>query len=89
MDASREAASSSCRIALWSSIFEVEGAGADPAAVHWAENLDVPDRVEPEAPRYPCFDQFDDARHRGFGLLRLHEVESLSVPGGLRSGIDP
>jgi len=50
-----------------------EGASADPAAVHWAENLDVPDRVEP--PRYPCLDQFDDARHGGLRFLCLHEVE--------------
>jgi hypothetical protein len=65
--------------------------GADP--VHWAENLDVPDRVEPEAPWYPCLDQFDDARHRGIRLLCLHEVE-VAVGAGWaeirdRALIDP
>ena len=49
--------------------FKVEGASADPAAVHWTENLDIADRVEPEGPRYSCLHQFDDARHGDLRLL--------------------
>src|SRR5262245_18495033 len=55
--------------------FDVERAGADTAAIHWTENLDVADGVEAEAARNPCLHQLDNARHGGYGIVRLHEVE--------------
>src|SRR5258706_3745384 len=55
--------------------FDVERSGADTAAVHRAENLDVADGVEAEPPRDPGLDQLDDTLHRDLGLFDRHEVE--------------
>src|SRR5882672_571054 len=55
--------------------FNVERSGADTAAVHRAENLDVADGVEAEPPRDPGLDQLDDTLHRDLGLFDRHEVE--------------
>ena len=63
--------------------FDVERPRADAAAVHRAQDLDVPNGVEAEASRDACPRQLDDLRHRRFGLLRRHEIE-IAVDGGRR-----
>ena len=40
--------------------FDVQRTSADPAAVHGAENLDVPDRIQAETLRNSGLHQFDD-----------------------------
>ena len=55
--------------------FDVEGARSDAASVHRAENLDVADRIETKAARDAGFDQLDDARNRGLGIVSLDKIE--------------
>ena len=65
--------------------FDIERAGADAAAVHRAQHLDVADGIETEPLRDARLHQFDDPRHRGFGIVRLHEIE-VAVALGLARG---
>src|SRR5713101_9623321 len=55
--------------------FDIQRAGSDATAVHRAQHLDVPDRVEAETLRDARLHQFDDQRHGGLGVVRLHKVE--------------
>ena len=48
---------------------------SDAASVHRAENLDIADWIETEAARDPGFDQLDDARNRGLGIVSLDKIE--------------
>ena len=50
-------------------------AGADATSVHWAQHLDVTNRIEAKALGDARFHQFDDAGHCGFRIVRLHEIE--------------
>ena len=63
--------------------FDIQRPGADTAAVHRAQHLDVADGIEAEALGDAGLHQLDDPRHRGFGIVRLHEVE-VAVTLGLR-----
>jgi hypothetical protein len=47
----------------------------DAAAVHRAENLDIADWIETEAARNAGFNQLDDARNRGLGIVSLDKIE--------------
>ncbi len=49
--------------------FDVDGACSEAASVHRAENLDIADWIETEAARDAGFDQLDDARNRGLGIV--------------------
>src|SRR5256714_14021413 len=62
--------------------FDVDGACSDAASVHRAENLDIADWIETEAARDAGFDQLDDARNRGLGIVSLDKIE---VALGFRS----
>ena len=48
---------------------------ADAAAVHRAENLDIADGIQTEAARDAGFDQLDDARNCGLGIISLDKIE--------------
>ena len=59
-----------------------------PAAVHGAQHLDVVDRIEAEAPRYPFGHQLPHARGGRVGVVGGNEIEvgrafRLSQPGNL------
>jgi hypothetical protein len=47
----------------------------DAAAVHRAQNLDVADWIETKAPRDAGFNQLDDTRNRGLGIISLDKIE--------------
>ena len=64
----------------------IEGASTHPASIHWAENLNVADRIEAEARGDPGFHQLDDALHGDFGIFRLDEVEVRIDPGRAEIG---
>src|SRR6266481_4950576 len=55
--------------------FDIQRAGADTTAVHRTKYLDVANGIEAEPFGDPRLHQFDDARHGGFGVVRLHEIE--------------
>jgi len=60
---------------------DVELSGADTAAVHRAQDLDVTDRVETEALGDTGLHQFDNARYGGFRIVCRHQIE---VTGAFR-----
>ena len=68
--------------------FNIEGPCSDPASVHRAENLDVADRIETKAARDASFDQLDDARNRGLGIISLDEIEVALGFGFAKIGDD-
>src|SRR5215475_653548 len=45
------------------------------ATVHRTKDLDVADGIEAEPPGDPCFHELNNARHGGFGVVRLYKVE--------------
>ena len=49
--------------------FDVERSGADTAAIHRAENLNIANGVESESSRDAGFHQFDDPLHRDLRLF--------------------
>src|SRR5271166_701145 len=59
---------------------DVERASADPAAVHRAENLDVPDGIEPEPFGDAGLDQLQYSRDRRFRIIRWREIE-IAIAG--------
>src|SRR5262245_32307704 len=62
--------------------FDIERARADAAPVHRTKNLDIADGSEAEAFWNPSFHELDDARHGGFGVIRLYEIEVTIGTGG-------
>src|SRR6516165_10578942 len=59
---------------------DVEGASAEPAAVHWAENLDIAYRIQPETFRDPLL---HDCQHLSNTLFRArgdNVCENLAWP---------
>src|SRR3954469_14496930 len=60
-----------------------------PPRFIWAQHLDVTKRIEAKALRDARFHQFDDARHSGFRIVRLHEVEITFTIGLGEIGIEP
>src|SRR5580692_4880624 len=68
--------------------FDIQRAGSDATAVHRAQNLNVTNGIEAEALRDACLHQFDDPRHGGFGIVRLHKIEVAVArgPGEVGSG---
>ena len=68
--------------------FDVERAGADAAAVHRAQHLDVADGIETEALRDAGLYQFDEcAARRSQGSSAWHKVEVAVAlgPGKIRN----
>src|SRR5262249_35532584 len=61
--------------------FDVQRTCTNPASVHRTQHLDVTDGIEAEAPGNPGPTQLDNARHGGFGIVRLHEIEVPSRIG--------
>src|SRR5271157_6224022 len=59
---------------------DVERASADPAPVHRAENLNVPDGIEPEPFGDAGLDQLQYSRDRRFWIVRRREIE-IAVAG--------
>src|SRR5438105_8794693 len=68
--------------------FDVQRAGCDAATVHRAQHLNVTDGIEAEALRDAYLHQFDDPRHGGFGIVRLHKIEVAVAlgPGEVGNG---
>ena len=69
----------------------VERRGAELAAMHRRQHLDVGDRIEAEPRRDALGDQLDDRRARRLGLLARDEVEVAVAAGAAdsRSGSSP
>ena len=65
----------------------------DAAPVHRAENLDVPDGIEPEPFGDAGLDQLQNSRDRGFRIVRGHEIEIAVAGWGSQLGhialVDP
>src|SRR5207237_6255194 len=69
--------------------FDVQRASASTAAVHRAQHLDVANWIKAEALWDTCLDQFDDPRHSGFGIVRLHEIKVAVTLGPGEIGNEP
>src|ERR1700720_4396273 len=68
--------------------FDIQRAGSDATAVHRAQHLNVTDGIEAEAQGDARLHQFDDPRHGGFGIVRLHKIEVAVAlgPGEVGNG---
>src|SRR5207245_5421004 len=54
---------------------DVQRASAASAAVHRAQHLNVTNGIKTEALGNARLDQFDNPRHGGFRIVRLHEIK--------------
>src|SRR5205085_909970 len=61
---------------------DVEGASAEPSAVHRAEHLDLPYRVEPKSLRDALLHHGQQLPNSFVGVRRVDEVEIAALDGG-------
>src|SRR6266516_2356529 len=55
--------------------FDVERTRTNPAPIHWAQHLDIPDGIKAESTRDAGFHQVDNAGNCGFNIIRLDKIE--------------